>query len=191
MDLSKSNIISIIEFLIDEDNITPSTFTSITKTNRDSIDNFNHLAKTTRKVFDLSEADIDFLFHTYLENFFLIEKNELSESNISIPTRKKFEIITECSVHTSGFEDYRYQKELFSINSLWWHYDTGDFYPNEGELINEDTADYELNDWNVSKFQQINNLEESIKNVSESREDKLKKLFMMKELVDKKIKELL
>lgn len=191
MDLSKDNIISIIEFLIEEDGITPDVFEKISKNKRMSIDDFNNNTKTTRRVFDLYESDIDFIFHVYLDNYNLIKSGNLTENNIKIPELKAFKIETECTFHKSGYEYYRYQKDLFSINSLWWHYDTGDWYPNDGELINEEDANYEMSDWNISKFEEIKDLKESIENVSESREDKLKKLFMMKELVDKKIKELL
>jgi len=191
MDLSKDNIISIIEFLIEEDGITPDVFDNITKHIRSAIDEFNSSTKTTRRVFDLYESDVDFIFHVYLDNYNLIKSGNLTENNIKLPQEKNFKIETECTFHKSGFEYYRYKKKLFSINSLWWHYDTGDFYPNDGELINEEDAHYEMDDWAISKFEEINDLKESIENVSESREDKLKKLFMMKELVDKKIKELL
>jgi len=191
MDLSKDNIISIIEFLIEEDGITPDMFNKISKYERMSIDEFNNQIRTTRRVFDLYEADVDFIYHVYLDNYDLIKNGNLTENNIKIPELKAFKIETECTFHKSGYEYYRYQKELFSINSLWWHYDTGDFYPNDGEFINEEDAHYEINDWNIFKFEEIKDLKESIENVSESREDKLKKLFMMKELVDKKIKELL
>lgn len=191
MDLSKDNIISIIEFLIEEDGITPDVFEKITKHIRSAIDEFNSSTKTTRRVFDLYESDVDFIFHVYLDNYNLIKSGNLTENNIKLPQEKNFKIETECTFHKSGFEYYRYKKKLFSINSLWWHYDTGYFYPNDGELINEEEAHYEMDDWVISKFEEINDLKESIENVSESREDKLKKLFMMKELVDKKIKELL
>lgn len=191
MDLSKDNIISIIEFLIEEDGITPDVFDNIAKHIRSAIDEFNSSTKTTRRVFDLYESDVDFIFHVYLDNYNLIKSGNLTENNIKLPQEKNFKIETECTFHKSGFEYYRYKKKLFSINSLWWHYDTGYFYPNDGELINEEEAHYEMDDWAISKFEEINDLKESIENVSESREDKLKKLFMMKELVDKKIKELL
>lgn len=191
MDLSKDNIISIIEFLIEEDGITPDVFDNIAKHIRSAIDEFNSSTKTTRRVFDLYESDVDFIFHVYLDNYNLIKSGNLTENNIKLPQEKNFKIETECTFHKSGFEYYRYKKKLFSINSLWWHYDTGYFYPNDGELINEEEAHYEMDDWVISKFEEINDLKESIENVSESREDKLKKLFMMKELVDKKIKELL
>lgn len=186
MDLSKDNIISIIEFLIEEDGITPDVFDNIAKHIRSAIDEFNSSTKTTRRVFDLYESDVDFIFHVYLDNYNLIKSGNLTENNIKLPQEKNFKIETECTFHKSGFEYYRYKKKLFSINSLWWHYDTGYFYPNDGELINEEDAHYEMDDWVISKFEEINDLKESIENVSESREDKLKKLFMMKELVDKK-----
>lgn len=191
MDLSKDNIISIIEFLIEEDGITPDEFDKLNRYERSAIDNFSNQTKTTRRVFDLYEADVDFIYHVYLDNYDLIKSGNLTEDNIKIPQEKTFKIETSCTVHRSGYEDYRYKKKLFSIKSLWWHYDTGDFYPNDGELINEEDAHYEMNDWHVSKFEEVKDLKESVENVSESREDKLKKLFMMKELVDKKIKELL
>lgn len=191
MDLSKDNIISIIEFLIEEDGITPDVFDKITKHKRSAIDEFNMDSKTTRRVFDLYEADVDFIFHVYLDNYDLIKSGNLTVDNIKIPQEKNFKIETECTFHKSGFEYYKYKKKLFSINSLWWYYDTGDFYPNDGELINEEYTDYEMSDWHIYKFEEVKDLKESIENVSESREDKLKKLFMMKELVDKKIKELL
>lgn len=191
MDLSKDNIISIIEFLIEEDGITPDVFDKITKHKRSTIDEFNMDSKTTRRVFDLYEADVDFIFHVYLDNYDLIKSGNLTVDNIKIPQEKNFKIETECTFHKSGFEYYKYKKKLFSINSLWWYYDTGDFYPNDGELINEEYTDYEMSDWHIYKFEEVKDLKESIENVSESREDKLKKLFMMKELVDKKIKELL
>ena len=191
MDLSKDNIISIIEFLIEEDGITPDVFDNIAKHIRSAIDEFNSSTKTTRRVFDLYESDVDFIFHVYLDNYNLIKSGNLTENNIKLPQEKNFKIETECTFHKSGFEYYRYKKKLFSINSLWWNYDTGYFYPNDGELINEEDAHYEMDDWTITKFEEITDLKESIENVSESREDKLKKLFMMKELVDKKIKELL
>jgi hypothetical protein len=190
MDLSKDNIISIIEFLIEEDGITPDVFEKISKHKRSSIEEFNKQIRTTRRVFDLYVSDVDFIFHLYLDNYDLIKSGNLTENNIKLPQEKNFNIVTECTFHKSGYEYYRYKEKLFSINSLWWLYDTGNFYPNDGELIDEEETHYEMDNWDLSKFEEIKDLKESIENVSESREE-LKKLFMMKELVDKKIKELL
>ena len=84
----------------------------------------------------------------------------------------------------SGFEYYSYKKNIYSIKSIYWEYDQGDFYPNDGKLVDEDEGNYEMHEWEI--------WDSSIDdNVKESKEERLKKLIAIKEIVDKKIKELL
>jgi hypothetical protein len=84
----------------------------------------------------------------------------------------------------SGFEYYESEENIYSLKSIYWKYDNGSFYPNDGKLVDDDSSDYEMLEWEI--------YDSSIKNnVKESKEERLKKLLMMKEIVDRKIKELL
>jgi hypothetical protein len=110
-----------------------------------------------------------------------------SEEKVKFDDSKKdYEFTTKCLVSTSGFEYYEYNRKLYSEKSIYWLYEQGDFYPNDGKLVDEDESMYEMLEWGIDEFKVL-----SGNDVKESKEDRLKKLLMMKEIVDRKIKELL
>jgi hypothetical protein len=84
----------------------------------------------------------------------------------------------------SGFEYYEYNENIYSLKSIYWKYENGSFYPNDGKLVDEAEGNYEMHEWEIEDSS-IN------ENVKESKEERLKKLLMIKEIVDRKIKELL
>jgi hypothetical protein len=133
----------------------------------------------------MGHDDVDFIFHVYVENFDLIEESELTPDNIQIPERVESVIETRCYVSKSGDENWEQTGDWYSEHSVWWDYYYGNFYPNEGNLIDDDYNRYDMDEWEVRRFKPLE------KNTNESREQRLKKLFMLKELVDKKIKEIL
>lgn len=185
MDFSKEQILQIIDFIINEDDLTPDKFVKYeNEFNHWSIEGFAKNIKTSVRVFDLDSENIDFIFHCYLENYKKILDDSLDVNNLIIPVKKNYDITTKCMYSKSGFEYYEYQKNIYSIKSVYWEYELGDFYPNDGKLIDEDEGNYEMHEWEI--------WDSSIdKNVKESKEERLKKLLIMKEIVDKKIKELL
>jgi len=145
---------------------------------------FSNRIKTTKKIFDLDEYDIDFLFHVYSNNYDLILKDNLTAENMVIPVKKNYDITTKCMYSKSGFEYYEYNENIYSLKSIYWKYENGSFYPNDGKLVDEAEGNYEMHEWEIEDSS-IN------ENVKESKEERLKKLFMIKEIVDRKIKELL
>jgi hypothetical protein len=186
MDLSKDQIIQIIEFIIDEDGVTPDMFSKhLNQSNVWAIEGFSKSIKTSIRVFDLSSDNIDFIFHCYSENYDTILKQNLNLDNLIIPEKKNYDFTTRCMYSKSGFEYYAYKKNIYSLKSIYWEYDQGDFYPNEGKLVDEDeSGSYEMHEWEIWDSSIDNN-------VKESKEERLKKLIAIKEIVDKKIKELL
>lgn len=184
MDLSKEQILQIIDFIVNEDCDTGVFAKFTNESNYWGIYEFSNRIKTTKKIFNLDEYDIDFLFHVYNDNYDLILKDKLTAENMVIPVKKNYDFTTKCLYSKSGFEYYAYQKNIYSIKSIYWEYENGDFYPNDGKLVDDDSNNYEMHEWDIDDYS-IN------KNVKESKEERLKKLLMMKEIVDKKIKELL
>ena len=185
MDLSKEQILQIIEFIVNEDDCDTGVFAKyINESNYWGIYEFSNLIKTTKRIFNLDEYDIDFLFHVYNDNYDLILKDDLTAENMVIPVKKNYDITTKCMYSKSGFEYYAYKENIYSLKSIYWKYENGSFYPNEGKLVDDDEGNYEMHEWEI--------VDSSISdNVKETKEEKLKKLFMMKEIVDRKIKELL
>ena len=185
MDLSKEQILQIIEFIVNEDDCDTGVFAKyINESNYWGIYEFSNQIKTTKKIFDLDEYDIDFLFHVYSDNYDLILKDNLTVENMVIPVKKNYDITTKCMYSKSGFEYYEYNENIYSLKSIYWKYENGSFYPNDGKLVDEDEGNYEMHEWEIEDSS-IN------ENVKESKEERLKKLLMIKEIVDKKIKELL
>lgn len=185
MDFSKEQIIQIIDFIISEDDLTPDKFVKYgNESNVWAIEYFSNNITTSVKVFNLDSDDVDFIFHFYLENYKKILDNSLTVENMVIPVKKNYDLTTKCMYSKSGFEYYSYKKNIYSIKSIYWEYDQGDFYPNDGKLVDEDEGNYEMHEWEI--------WDSSIDdNVKESKEERLKKLIAIKEIVDKKIKELL
>jgi hypothetical protein len=185
MDLSNEQILQIIDFIVNEDDCDTGVFAKfISESNYYSIEGFSNLIKTTKRIFNLDRYDIDFLFHVYNDNYDLILKDNLNAENMVIPVRNNYTITTKCMYNKSGFEYYESEENIYSLKSIYWKYDNGSFYPNDGKLVDDDSSDYEMQEWEI--------YDSSIKNnVKESKEERLKKLLMMKEIVDRKIKELL
>ena len=185
MDLSNEQILQIIDFIVNEDNCDTGVFAKfISESNYYSIDEFSNLIKTTKRIFNLDRYDIDFLFHVYNDNYDLILKDNLNAENMVIPVKKNYDVTTKCMYNKSGFEYYESEEYIYSLKSIYWKYDNGSFYPKDGKLVDDDSSDYEMQEWEI--------YDSSIKNnVKESKEERLKKLLMMKEIVDRKIKELL
>jgi hypothetical protein len=187
MDLSKEQILQIIEFIIDDDDLSPDKFLRFaSESNHWGIDGFKKNIRTTIRVFNLDDDDIDFIYHVYYDNNDLLLKDNLTVDNMVIPIKKNYQFTTKCLVSKSGFEYYEYNQKLYSEKSIYWLYDQGDFYPNDGKLVDEDESMYEMLEWEIEDFNVL-----SGNNVKESKEDRLKKLLMMKEIVDRKIKELI
>jgi ligand-binding SRPBCC domain-containing protein len=148
------------------------------------IEEFEKRISTSKKIFNLDEYDVDFLFHVYNNNYDLILKDKLTAQNMVIPVKKNYDITTKCTYSKSGFEYYAYEKNIYSLKSIYWEYNHGDFYPNDGKLVQDDDINYEMFEWEIDDAS-IN------ENIQESKEERLKKLLIMKEIVDRKIKELL
>ncbi len=185
MDLSKEQILQIIDFIVNEDDCDTGVFAKyINESNYWGIYEFSNRIKTTKKIFNLDEYDIDFLFHVYSNNYDLILKDNLTAENMVIPVKKNYDITTKCMYSKSGFEYYEYNENIYSLKSIYWKYENGSFYPNDGKLVDEAEGNYEMHEWEIEDSS-IN------ENVKESKEERLKKLFMIKEIVDRKIKELL
>lgn len=185
MDLSNEQILQIIDFIVNEDNCDTGVFAKfISESNYWSIEGFSNLIKTTKRIFDLDSYDIDFLFHVYNDNYDLILKDNLNAENMVIPVRNNYTITTKCMYNKSGFEYYESEENIYSLKSIYWKYDNGSFYPNDGKLVDDAEGNYEMHEWEIEDSS-IN------ENVKESKEERLKKLLMMKEIVDRKIKELL
>ena len=183
--LDKEKIIGIIDFIISEDGCDPETFNEYMNDTHNGIEDFAQKIRTSKKVFNMGHDYVDFIFHVYVENFDLIEESELTPDNIQIPERVESVIETRCYVSKSGDENWEQTGDWYSEHSVWWDYYYGNFYPNEGNLIDDDYNRYDMDEWEVRRFKPLE------KNTNESREQRLKKLFMLKELVDKKIKEIL
>jgi len=185
MDLSKEQILQIIDFIVNEDGCDTGVFAQfMPESNMWGIEEFEKRIPTSKKIFNLDEYDVDFLFHVYNNNYDLILKDELTAQNMVIPVKKNYDITTKCTYSKSGFEYYAYEKNIYSLKSIYWEYNHGDFYPNDGKLVQDDDINYEMFEWEIDDAS-IN------ENIQESKEERLKKLLIMKEIVDRKIKELL
>ena len=186
MDFSKEQMLQIIEFIIEEDDCDTGLFTKfLSESNHWGIDGFKRQINTSIKIFNLDDDDIDFFYHLYAENFDLILKDQLTVENMKIPVKQNYDFSTRCLVSKSGFEYYEYKRYVYSEKSIYWLWEQGDFYPNDGNLVDDDINNYEMHEWEIEGFQL------STDNVKESKEQRLKKLLIMKEIVNKKIKELL
>jgi len=183
--LDKEKIIDIIDFIITEDGCDPETFNEYMNDSYNGIEEFFNKIRTSKKVFDMHHEDVDFIFHVYVDNFDLIEDGELTVDNIELPEPVDSVVQTRCFVSKSGDEIYQQRGNWYSEHSVWWDYYMGHFYPNDGDLLDSDYNRYEMDEWEISEFRTLE------KNTNESKEQRLKKLFMLKELVDKKIKEIL
>lgn len=181
MNFSKEQILQIIDFIINEDNITTGMFALIID---NGISDFYEQIKTSRKIFNLTRSDVDFFYHFFEANYNLILKDNLTIDNMVVPVENEYTFYVSCDVVKYGKENYRYTENLYSEKSIIYNYENGTWDPNDGKLIDEDYDEYELNGWNITDIF-------ISKNITETNEERLKKLLVIKEIVDKKIKELL
>jgi len=188
MNLNKEQILQILEFFKEMDTITPQVFEGLIGLK--GMIRFHDIISPDLKYFGLqneSEKYADFFFHLYGLNLDKIKNNTLTVDNLQIPQLKPYSFDLVVNVNVNKAEIYTFKDyEAYSQNTIRWDYYSGVFDFIDGEFESEETYDSDVIDVNFENFEVDNS-----NSVKESKENKLKKLFKMREIIDNKIKDLI
>jgi hypothetical protein len=188
MDLNKEQILQILEFFKEMNTITPEVFEGLTGLK--GMLNFHDIVSRDFKYFNLqkeSEKYADFFFHLYGLNLDKIKNDTLTVDNLQIPQLKPYSFDLVQYVTLLEKQIYTFKKyDAYSQNTIRWDYYMGVFDHTDGVFEDEQIIDMDVTDSELKNFK-VNNSN----SVKESKEDKLKKLFKMREIIDNKIKDLI
>ena len=186
-ELSKEELFAVLEMFMVNNTISPDEFKRMASRQNSAIDNFHYKTKKDLKLLGFDDDSYaDFIYHGYLVNLRDIEEDTLTLDNIELPELNTYKLETVCYLDIRKSESHLFENQkLYSAASLYWAYDYGNFDPAGGKMVNEDFAQFEINDWYVEFITEKN---ESLR---ESKKDDLKRLYKLREIIDNKIKSLL